>query len=78
MSSPAQEGPEVPKDKEKKGLGKVLSRVRTVLKKADRRLSTLSTRGSTSAAAAAPATTEATRLFPLPFLSFFASRHLYS
>ena len=54
MSSPAQTGPPVPKDKEKKGLGKVLSRVRTVLKKADRRKSTLSTKGTT-----ADATTDA-------------------
>lgn len=52
MSSPAQEGPPVPKDEKKKGFGKVLSRVKTVLKKADRRLSTLSVRGSTSAAPA--------------------------
>lgn len=49
MSSPAQ-GDAVPK--KEKGFGKVLSRVRTVLKKADRRLSTLSApKGSTSAAA---------------------------
>lgn len=48
MSSPAQGDP-VPK--EKKGFGKVLSRVKTVLKKADRRLSTLSTKGGSSTGA---------------------------
>lgn len=58
MSSPAQAGPSVPKEKEKekdrKGIGKVLSRMKTVLKKADpsRRLSTL---GSKPGAAATPA-----------------------
>ncbi|GAB1319087.1 Zinc finger protein [Madurella fahalii] len=58
MSSPAQGGPSVPKEKEKekekKGIGKVLSRMKTVLKKADpsRRLSTL---GSKPGAAATPA-----------------------
>jgi hypothetical protein len=60
MSSPAQGGPSVPneKEKEKKGLGKVLSRMKTVFKKADRRLSTLgSSKAATSSAAAAPATT---------------------
>lgn len=54
MSSPAQEGPPVPKDKEKKGIEKgiekVLTRMKTVLKKADRRRSTLLSKGSTSAA----------------------------
>ncbi|KAK3379300.1 hypothetical protein B0T24DRAFT_150823 [Lasiosphaeria ovina] len=55
MSSPAQGGPSVPKEKEKKGLGKVLSRVKTVLKKADpsRRLSTF---GKSGRSTAAPAT----------------------
>lgn len=50
MSSPAQGGPSVPKEKDKKGIGKVLSRMKTVLRKADpsRRLSTL---GSSSKAA---------------------------
>jgi hypothetical protein len=59
MSSPAQGGPSVPKDKEKekKGLGKVLSRMKTVLKKADpsRRLSTLGSSKSAAAPAAAAA-----------------------
>jgi len=50
MSSPAQDGPPVPKDKEKKGFGKVLSRVKTVLKRADRRLSTFSAKGGPSTA----------------------------
>lgn len=50
MSSTAQEGAAVPKDtKEKKGFSKLLSRARTVLKKADRRLSTFSTKGAPSA-----------------------------
>ncbi|KAK1755928.1 hypothetical protein QBC47DRAFT_200034 [Echria macrotheca] len=61
MSSPAQEGPPVPKDKEKKGFGKVLSRVKTFVKKADRRLSTLSTKGGPSTEPAASTTVE-----PLP------------
>jgi len=52
MSSPAQEGPPVPKDKKEKGIEKLLTRVKTVLKKADRRRSTLLSKGSTSAAAA--------------------------
>ncbi|KAK3391003.1 hypothetical protein B0H63DRAFT_129603 [Podospora didyma] len=59
MSSPAQGGPSVPKEKEKKGLGKVLSRMKTVLKKADpsRRLSTFGgSRGGPSTAA--PASTQ--------------------
>ncbi|SPQ20079.1 d1aa4710-022c-4f89-bb0f-16fff965fa17 [Thermothielavioides terrestris] len=59
MSSPAQGGPSVPKDKEKekKGLGKVLSRMKTVLKKADpsRRLSTLGSSKPAAAPAAAAA-----------------------
>jgi len=50
MSSTAQEGPSVPKDtKEKKGLSKLLSRAKTVLK--SRRLSTFSTKGAASAEA---------------------------
>jgi len=54
MSSTAQEGPSVPKDtKEKKGFSKLLSRARTVLKKADRRLSTFSTKGAGAPAAEA-------------------------
>ncbi|KAK3306890.1 uncharacterized protein B0T15DRAFT_156592 [Chaetomium strumarium] len=58
MSSPAQGGPTVPKDKERRGIGKVLSRVKTVFRKADpsRRRSTLApTQPGTSTAA--PATT---------------------
>ncbi|KAK3323620.1 hypothetical protein B0T19DRAFT_210176 [Cercophora scortea] len=58
MSSPAQSGATVPKEKEKKGLGKVLSRMKTVLKKADpsRRLSTLggAKAGPSSAVAVEP------------------------
>jgi len=58
MSSTAQGGPSVPKDaKEKKGISKLLSRARTVLK--TRRLSTFSTKGA--AAAEAP-----TRYLTLP------------
>jgi hypothetical protein len=73
MSSPAQGGPPPQKDKgkekekdvkEKKGFGKVLSRVKTVLKKAaepSRRLSTLggskTDKATTSAAAEAKAST---------------------
>ncbi|KAK4165212.1 hypothetical protein QBC43DRAFT_288104 [Cladorrhinum sp. PSN259] len=60
MSTPAQGEPAVPpKDKEKKGFGKVLSRVKTVLKK--HRLSTLggsSKAGPSSSAAAGPAPEE--------------------
>ncbi|KAK0636863.1 hypothetical protein B0T17DRAFT_587876 [Bombardia bombarda] len=56
MSSPAQAGTSVPK--EKKGLGRMLSRVKTVLKKADpsRRLSTLggTKAGPSTAAPVAP------------------------
>jgi len=61
MSSPAQEGPPVPKDKEKKGLGKVLSRVRTVLKRADRRLSTFSAKGGPAVGETSAAPAEATK-----------------
>ncbi|KAJ9154807.1 Zinc finger, RING/FYVE/PHD-type [Pleurostoma richardsiae] len=52
MSSPAQAGPSVPK--EKKGVGKLLSRVKTVLKKADpsKRLSTLTSKAGPSTAPA--------------------------
>ena len=57
MSSPAQDGPSVPKEKEKekKGFGKVLLRMKTVLKKADpsRRLSTLGSKSATTPAAVA-------------------------
>ena len=57
MSSPAQGGPSVPKDKEKekRGFGKVLMRVKTVFKKADpsRRLSTLSAKAGATGAGAA-------------------------
>ncbi|KAL2137397.1 hypothetical protein VTI74DRAFT_18 [Chaetomium olivicolor] len=56
MSSPAQGGASVPKkeEKEKKGFGKVLMRMKTVLKKADpsRRLSTLGSKPDPKAAAA--------------------------
>ncbi|EXF85644.1 hypothetical protein CFIO01_11249 [Colletotrichum fioriniae PJ7] len=60
MSSPAQAGPSVPK--EKKGLGKILSRAKTVFKRGDssKRMSTLSTTGQQSSAQAAtpgPSTT---------------------
>lgn len=59
MSSPAQAGPSVPKEEKKKGVGKFLTRVKTVLKRADpsKRLSTL---GSSKAgpSTAAPATSE--------------------
>ncbi|KAK0745066.1 hypothetical protein B0T21DRAFT_280944 [Apiosordaria backusii] len=69
MSSPAQGGPSVPKEKDKKGLGKVLSRMKTVLKKADpsRRLSTLGgskAGGSSTAAAATPSDEPAEELIP--------------
>ncbi|KAF6842059.1 hypothetical protein CPLU01_00152 [Colletotrichum plurivorum] len=49
MSSPAQAGPSVPK--EKKGLGKILSRAKTVFKRGDsssKRMSTMSTTGQQS------------------------------
>ena len=60
MSTPAQGEPAVP-PKEKKGIGKVLSRVKTVFRKADRRLSTIgsgSKAGPSSSAAAATAPEE--------------------
>lgn len=51
MSSPAQPGASVPKEeKEKKGLGKVLSRVKTVLKRSgessSKRLSTIASKST--------------------------------
>ncbi|KAK0715034.1 hypothetical protein B0H67DRAFT_232411 [Lasiosphaeris hirsuta] len=63
MSSPAQGGPSVPKEKEKekKGIGGVLSRVKTVWKNGGRRISTkLNPRSSTFSP------TDATILEPIP------------
>ncbi|KAK0672723.1 hypothetical protein QBC41DRAFT_13911 [Cercophora samala] len=59
MSSPAQGGPSVPKEKDKKGLGKVFSKMKDVLKKADpsRRLSTLGGSKAAGPSTAAPAAT---------------------
>ncbi|KAK4204888.1 hypothetical protein QBC40DRAFT_74451 [Triangularia verruculosa] len=69
MSSPAQAGPSVPKEKDRKGIGKVLSRWKTVLKKADpsRRLSTLgsSKAGPSTAAPAAAGGEPAEELIPI-------------
>jgi len=53
MSSPAQGGPSVPKEKEKKNVGKaILSRVKTVWRKADKRMSFSGKPGQSSSAAA--------------------------
>ncbi|KAH8894059.1 hypothetical protein GQ53DRAFT_780186 [Thozetella sp. PMI_491] len=58
MSSPAQGGPSVPKEeKEKKGFGKVLSRMKTVLRRGDaskKRQSTLPTSGAVASTSTAP------------------------
>lgn len=60
MSSPPQAGPSVPKEeKEKKGFGRVLSRVKTVLKReksesSTKRLSTVSTTKAAPASKSEP------------------------
>jgi hypothetical protein len=70
MSSPAQGGPSVPKEKEKKGFGKVLSRMKTVLK--SRRMSTADTKAVTAekAGTSAPAVAAPTYVpfFSSPFI----------
>lgn len=66
MSSPAQGGPSAPKEKEeKKGLGrKVLSRMKTVLKKATDPSRRTSVAGAKPEAAAAPASTSVSQPAP--------------
>ncbi|KAF7559406.1 hypothetical protein G7046_g4738 [Stylonectria norvegica] len=62
MSSPAQGGPSVPKpEKEKRGFGKVLSRVKTVLKRSDGSSKRQSTILNPATKTAPPPKTEATK-----------------
>ena len=73
MSSPAQGGPSAPKEKEeKKGFGKkVLSRMKTVLKKAtdpSRRTSVVGAKPETTAAPAEASTRYAQLVSPLAYL----------
>ncbi|KLU82678.1 hypothetical protein MAPG_01747 [Magnaporthiopsis poae ATCC 64411] len=65
MSSQAQSGPSAPQEKEKRGLGKVLSRMKTVLKR-DRRKSTMTSTSVVVTAGPSTAPTKPTVSEPIP------------